>query len=277
MRAYTHTHARTHARTRARAYTHTLTHTHTHARTHAHTRSLVIGLDLNNVTVHYKDRAWLLVLVLTSAVHTARTEPGHCRVWLLSLLVTVTSGYCHFCTHYGSPDLGSAHSKDRDRSLSCLVTVTYGYCHVWSLLVTVTSGHFHFWLLSLSLLVTVTSGHCHFRTHHGILTSAVHTLRTEPGHCHFWLLSLLVTVTSVHTTGVLTLAVHTLKTEPGHCNFCTHHGSPDLSSAHYKGQSLVTVTTGYCPFCTHHGSLVTVTFGYCHFWLLSFLYTPRES
>ena len=172
---------------------------------------------------------------------------GYCHFWSLSLLVTVTvtSGYCHFWSLSlpytpRDPDLGSAHSKDR----------------AWS----------------LSLLVIVTSGYCHFCTHHGSL---------DLSSAHFkdraWSLSLLVTVTSVHTTGVLTLVVHTLKTEPGHCHFCTHHGSPDLSSAHYKGQSLVTVTTGYCPFCTHHGSLVTVTFGYCHFWLLSFLYTPRES
>ena len=56
----------------------------------------------------------------------------------------------------------------------------------------------NFWLLSLlvnvwllPLLATVPSVHTK-----GVLTSAVHTLRTETGHCHVWLLSRLVTVTS---------------------------------------------------------------------------------
>ena len=92
-------------------------------------------------------------------------------------MVTITSAYCHFCTHHGCPDLSSAHYKDR----------------AWS----------------LSHPVTAISGYCHFCTHYGSpdLSSAHSKDRA-------WSPSCLVTVTSVHTSGVLTLAAHTLKTEP---------------------------------------------------------------
>ena len=132
-------------------------------------------------------------------MHTTRTEPSHCPVWLLSLLVTVPS------VHTTGVLTSAMHSKNRAWSLSLLVTVFSDYCHFWS----------------LSLLVTITSGYCHLCTHHGgpDLGRAwpLSLLVTVPsGYCHLWLLSLPLTVTSVHTTGVLTSAVHTTRTEPGH-------------------------------------------------------------